>query len=142
MVGRDSYDHLREIRERLADYLIAIEFRSPSWFSERHRNTTLKFEGDNRMVNVIVDEPQGIPGSIPTVWEVTNSELSIFRLHGRNVETWNKPGLTSAAERFNYEYSEEELMEFHPHVLELAGLTDAVHVIFNVNWQDQGVKGA
>ena len=142
VVGRASYGHLREIRERLADYLIAIEFRSPSWFNERHRETTLKFERDNRMTNVIVDEPQGVPGSIPTVWEVTNSQLAIFRLHGRNAETWNKPGLTSAAERFNYEYSEQELSDFRRHVLELAELTDAVHVIFNVNWQDQGVKGA
>jgi uncharacterized protein YecE (DUF72 family) len=142
VVGRDSFDHLREIRERLADYLIAIEFRSPSWFSERHRDKTLKFERDNRMINVIVDEPQGVPGSIPTVWEVTNSQLSIFRLHGRNAETWNKPGLTSAAERFNYEYSEQELLDFRPHVLQLARQTEAAHVIFNVNWQDQGVRGA
>jgi uncharacterized protein YecE (DUF72 family) len=143
VVGRDSYDHLWEIRERLPDHLLAIEFRTPSWFNERHRATTLAFQRENRMCNVIVDEPRDVPGiSIPTVWEVTNPQLAMLRLHGRNRATWNKPGLSAASERFNYDYSEDELREFIPPVLRLAELADEVHVICNINYEDQGVRAA
>jgi uncharacterized protein YecE (DUF72 family) len=142
IAGRDSFDHLREIRERLPDHLIAIEFRNPSWFDGRHRYATLKFERDNQMCNVVVDEPSEMPGSIPTVWAATNPKLAIFRLHGRNQETWNKPGLTAASERFNYEYTEQDLLDFRPHLLELTVVAETVHVIFNVNFEDQGVRGA
>jgi hypothetical protein len=59
----------------------------------------------------VVDEPQGFSNSIPAVREVTSPEVTVVRLHGRNRATWNKKGL-SAAERFNYFYSEDELNEF------------------------------
>ena len=142
IAGRESFDHLLEIRERLPDQLIAIEFRNPSWFDGRHRYATLKFERANQMCNVVVDEPSDMPGSIPTVWAATNPKLAIFRLHGRNRDMWNKPGLTAASERFNYEYTEPELLDFHPHLRELAVVAETVHVIFNVNFEDQGVRGA
>ncbi|HKR37345.1 MAG TPA: DUF72 domain-containing protein [Steroidobacteraceae bacterium] len=61
---RASFDHLREIRERLRDYPIAVEFRHESWFGERHRASTLAFEREMQFCNVIVDEPQDVPGSI------------------------------------------------------------------------------
>jgi len=32
-------------------------------------------------------------------------------LHGRNAETWDKKGLKSASERFNYKYTRDELRE-------------------------------
>jgi uncharacterized protein YecE (DUF72 family) len=140
---RTSFDHLREIRERLSDYLVAVEFRHESWFdSERHRDSTLAFEREMRFCNVVVDEPQGLPGSIPAVWEATNPELAMFRLHGRNAETWNKKGLAAASERFDYDYSEEELAGVVPQIHELATHVPAMHVIFNNNMEDQGVRGA
>lgn len=140
---RASFDHLREIRERLRDYLLAVEFRHESWFdSERHRESTLAFEREVRFCNVIVDEPQGVPGSIPSVWEATHPELAMLRLHGRNAETWNKKGLTTAAERFDYYYAEEELAAFVPKLRGLAAYIPAMHVIFNNNMEDQGVRGA
>jgi uncharacterized protein YecE (DUF72 family) len=58
------------------------------------------------MANMVVDEPQGFPSSIPTVWEVTSPEVAVVRLHGRNGTNWNRKGITSA-ERFNYLYSED-----------------------------------
>jgi uncharacterized protein YecE (DUF72 family) len=142
IAGRESFNHLLEIRERLPDYLVAIEFRNPSWFDGRHRYATLKFERDNQMCNVVVDEPSDMPGSIPTVWAAPNPKVAIFRLNGRNQDTWNTPRLTGASERFNYEYTKEELLDFHPHLRELAVVAESVHVIFNVNFEDQGVRGA
>jgi uncharacterized protein YecE (DUF72 family) len=140
---RASFDHLREIRERLANYLVAVEFRHESWFeSDKHRDSILAFEREMQFCNVIVDEPQGVPGSIPAIWEATHPELAILRLHGRNAATWNKKGLGSAAERFDYYYSEDELAGFVSKVRELAAYVPAMHVIFNNNMEDQGVRGA
>jgi uncharacterized protein YecE (DUF72 family) len=140
---RASFDHLRELRARLPDYQVAVEFRHESWFgSEHHRESTFTFEREQRFCNVIVDEPHGLPGSIPAIWEVTNDELAMVRLHGRNVETWNRKGLTTASERFDYDYTEDELATLVPQITRIAAQVPAVHVIFNVNREDQGVRGS
>lgn len=140
---RASFDYLHEVRARLPDHQIAVEFRHESWFaSERHRDSTLAFERDQRLCNVTVDEPLGLPGSIPTVWDTTSDELAMVRLHGRNAETWNKKGLATAAERFDYDYSEDELASLAPHIRAMAAHMPTLHVIFNVNKEDQGVRGS
>jgi uncharacterized protein YecE (DUF72 family) len=69
-------------------------------------------------------------------------KLAIFRLHGRNAATWDKKGLTASSERFDYEYKEAELREFDPPVHRLAQQAQRVHVVFNNNLRDQGIRGA
>jgi len=64
------------------------------------------------------------------------------RLHGRNHGTWNKKGLTSSAQRFNYDYDESELTEVAQNVNALSRKADIVHVLFNTNYQDQGRRAA
>ena len=93
-------------------------------------------------MNVVVDEPQGIANTIPTVWEVTDPALSIVHLHGRNHGTWNKKGLVPSAQRFNYDYDEGELTEVAQNVTTLSRKADIVHVLFNTNYQDQGQRAA
>ncbi|HKR37346.1 MAG TPA: DUF72 domain-containing protein [Steroidobacteraceae bacterium] len=66
----------------------------------------------------------------------------MFRLHGRNAATWNMKGLQSASDRFNYDYTEQELSAFVPQVLALARRVQRVHVIMNNNLEDQGVRNA
>ena len=56
---------------------------------------------------VVVDEPQGFRSSTPPVVAAT-SPLAVVRFHGHNAETYEKPNI-SAAERFRYLYTEEEL---------------------------------
>jgi uncharacterized protein YecE (DUF72 family) len=65
-----------------------------------------------------------------------------FRLHGRNANTWDKKGLTASSERFDYEYRETELRQFIPPVVRLAHQAERVHVLFNNNLKDQGIRGA
>lgn len=141
IVRRASLEHLREIRARLPQHPIAIEFRHESWFSEKYRDRTLACERELGFSNVTVDEPQ-LPGSIPSVWEPTNPDLGLFRLHGRNAATWNEKGLRSASDRFNYDYTEQELAGFVPQVFALARQVKQVHVILNNNLEDQGVRNA
>ena len=91
---------------------------------------------------MIVDEPQGFANCIPSIWEVTTPDLALLRLHGRNHQTWNKKGLSSSAERFNYDYTDQELGEMAKKVVETAGAVKEMQVILNNNYEDQGQRNA
>ena len=139
----ETFDYLEHCRAMLAGFTVAVEFRNTTWFnSERHATRTLDFERQNGFVNVVVDEPQEIANTIPSVWQVTNPELAVVRLHGRNHGTWNRKGLAASSQRFDYDYSEDELREIAHEVLELAPKAKTTHVLFNNNYQDQGQRGA
>jgi uncharacterized protein YecE (DUF72 family) len=139
----ETFDYLEHCRAMLAGFTVAVEFRNPTWFdSEKHTKRTLEFERQNGLVNVVVDEPQDIRNTIPSVWEVTNPELALVRLHGRNHGTWNKKGLVASSQRFDYDYRDDELKEIAGEVLTLAPKARTTHVLFNNNYQDQGQRGA
>ena len=56
----------------------------------------------------MVDGPQGFSNSVPALWEATHPRYALLRLHGRNRATWNVKGQTSASDRFDYDYPEDE----------------------------------
>ena len=58
-------------------------------------------------------------------------------MHGRNAATWNVRG-RSAAERFDYLYSDEELQEWVEPLRELAGKAEQAYVLFNNNSRSPG----
>jgi uncharacterized protein YecE (DUF72 family) len=139
----ESFGYIEYCRAMLAGFTVAVEFRNKTWFdTERHTARTLAFERENGLVNVVVDEPQGMANTIPSVWEVTNPVLSIVRLHGRNHGTWNRKGLNASSQRFDYDYNEDELKEIGSHVKSIADKVETTHVLFNNNYQDQGQRGA
>ena len=139
----ETFEYLEFCRAMLAGFTVAIEFRNKTWFDgERHTARTLAFERDNAFVNVVVDEPQGIANTIPSVWEVTNPQLAVVRLHGRNHATWNTKGLKASSQRFDYDYSDGELSALARDIEALAPRAQTTHVLFNNNYQDQGQRGA
>lgn len=135
-------EHVAHCADFMAGYTMAVEFRNKSWFDEKHAASTLAFERERGLVNVNVDEPQGSGNSIPSVWEVTNDELALIRLHGRNHETWNIKGATAASDRFNYDYSDAELEELADQINAIAAIAARTQCIFNNNWEDQGQRNA
>jgi uncharacterized protein YecE (DUF72 family) len=48
----------------------------------------------------------------------------------------------SASDRFNYLYNESELGEWVPQIRALAAQAASVHVLFNNNYRDYGVRNA
>lgn len=138
--GEQQRDYILSCRERLPQYRIAIEFRHSSWVNDQNRERTLSFLRDNDLSFVCVDEPQGFRSSIPPVVAAT-SDLALVRFHGRNREMWETKGI-SAAERFNYLYSQEELKEWVPRIKELASVTRQLHVLFNNCHRDKAVVNA
>jgi len=138
--SRPNIDYLRELSERFP-YRIAVEFRGPTWMESDRADRTLSLLSDLGMSYVVVDEPQGFKTSIPPVVAATSPELAVLRFHGRNADTWEKPGLT-AAERFRYLYSEEELEQWVGPARELAAGAKQLHILMNNCYEDYGIRNA
>ena len=128
-----SLDYLSWAREQVGDDEMLVEFRHVSWLDEDVRAETLAFLEGLRATHVIVDAPriEGAKNVIPTVIALT-SPIAYVRFHGRNAETWNRRG-RSAAERFDYLYSEDELREWVDPLRELAGEAEQAFALFNNN---------
>jgi uncharacterized protein YecE (DUF72 family) len=113
-----------------------VEFRHRSWLDEENRNETLAFLESLGATNVIVDAPKTeAKNLVPTVVART-SKTAYVRFHGRNAATWNKR-TGSAAERFDYLYSEEELEEWVEPLQELSRESESVYAMFNNNGRSQ-----
>ncbi len=137
---RRNADYIAALPDHLPDDRIAVEFRGGGWMEPDTATDTLALLERCGLAYVCVDEPQGFRTSTPPVTAVT-APLAYVRFHGRNAATWDAR-TAAASDRFNYLYSEAELREWAPRILELARAADAVHVLFNNNYQDVGVRNA
>ena len=137
-----NLEHIDECRERLRGLRLVVEFRNKTWFEGRHAQQTLDFERKRGLVNAVVDEPQGLANTIPSIWDVTTPQLAVVRLHGRNHGTWNRKGLASSAQRFNYDYDTAESTELSERIRRLGSQTELTQVVFNNNYEDQGQRNA
>jgi uncharacterized protein YecE (DUF72 family) len=118
-----------------------VEFRHRSWLDEEHRNHTLAFLESLGATNVIVDAPKTeAKNLVPTVVALT-SPTAYVRFHGRNASTWNVRGKT-AAERFNYLYSDDELQEWAGPLGMVAAEAEQVFAFFNNNGRSQSPDGS
>jgi uncharacterized protein YecE (DUF72 family) len=142
LCNRGGRAHVAHCVERMGERTLSVEFRHGTWFDERHLDGTLAFERELRVVHTIVDGPQGFANSVPMVWEATHPDYALLRLHGRNADTWDIRGGASAAERFNYDYPDDELRELAAGVQRFAPRVPTTHVIFNNNMEDQGQRNA
>jgi len=136
-----SLDYLRWARDQLADDKMLVEFRHSSWFADDTRDDTLRFLEEIGATHVVVDAPriEGAKNVIPTVLALTSRTLYV-RFHGRNASTWNKRG-GSAAERFDYLYSEDELREWIAPLRELAEQAQRAYAFFNNNASSPDGRG-
>jgi uncharacterized protein YecE (DUF72 family) len=128
-----SLDYLTWAKEQLGGDEMLVEFRHRSWLDEENRAETLAFLEDLGAAYVTVDAPRSDTAKnlVPTVPAVT-AKTAYVRFHGRNLGTWNKRG-GSAAERFDYLYSDEELEELVPTLAELAQQSERAFAFFNNN---------
>src|SRR2546425_947011 len=82
--------------------------RTETWMSERNREESLAFLEERKLPFVCVDMPQGFPSSVPPIAAATADDLAVVRFHGRDAKAWTTKSET-AADRFKYDYSKEEL---------------------------------
>jgi uncharacterized protein YecE (DUF72 family) len=137
---RDNRAEVEALRERLPDYQVAVEFRSPRWLSEeRDRERTLGMLEEHGLVFVCVDAPK--VSELPRIMAVTNPELLVVRFHGRSDGTWSDTS-RSAAERFRYLYSEQELDELAHQVRDVVEEARESHLLMNNCYRDYSVRNA
>jgi uncharacterized protein YecE (DUF72 family) len=127
-----SLDYLEWAVEQLQGDEALVEFRHAAWLDDEHRDETLAFLERHGMTYVIVDAPRTEARNVLPTVVATTSPTAYVRFHGRNAATWNKR-TGSAAERFDYLYSDEELQEWAGQLRELAGKAEVVYAMFNNN---------
>jgi len=138
--SHENREYLRMLPQRLPGWPLAVEFRGGGWMKEEAAADTLGLLEEAGLTYVAVDEPQGFSNSTPPLTAAT-APLAMVRLHGRNAATWeSRTG--AASDRFKYLYTDAELEEWVPRIRELATLVGSVHVLFNNNYEDWGMRNA
>jgi uncharacterized protein YecE (DUF72 family) len=138
---RRNLAYLDRAADRLAGHRVLVEFRDPSWVAPPRRASTLDFLRRRGLVYVSVDAPQFADrATMPPLAEAT-SDWAVVRLHGRNHDTWFAH-TKSAAERFDYLYSAEELGEWEAPVRRLVDETEVTWVLFNNCRHDYAPRNA
>jgi uncharacterized protein YecE (DUF72 family) len=150
-----SKAHLERLRERLPDEPLWVEFRHDSWMHPKLPS----WLAERSLGYCAVDEP-ALPGLVPPVTHVTNG-VGYVRFHGRNAtHWWNTAGRGSGAVaagahqtaplprvrgdqlRYDYNYSERELMEWVGKINDLAKQAKQTYLFFNNCHAGQAARNA
>lgn len=135
--SHQAYRWLEEVRRRLPDYDLAVEFRHMRWLAPGHREKSLTFLVDHGMTAVIIDGPWIKDWKGPVA---VTAPIAYVRFHGRNRTNWYKKRIETA-QRYRYLYRQEELADW---VETIRPLAQQVHIfaIFNNCYQDYGIRNA
>jgi len=134
-------EELGTVVDILGPHGLAIELRNRNWVDGEQREATLDWFADGEVAFVGVDAPPGDNFQImPPLDAVTNPRIAYLRAHGRNTKGY----LTgrSVAERFAWQYTDEELQEIAGRARRLAESAGEVHVAFNNNRGDDAPTAA
>ena len=125
----------------LAPLRAAVEFRHASWLEQGEAARTLDLLEGLGAAYVCVDEPRLEAANVLPPLAALTSDTAYVRFHGRNAETWNiRTG--SAAERFKYLYSMEELSEWVEPVRCLSERASTTYLMFNNCFADYAPRNA
>ena len=133
---RHNLAELEELARPARAFWCDVELRNRNWMEGEELEETLDFFRRQKATLTLVDAPNEEHFTImpSIVDEVTDPRLAYLRLHGRDPKAYLQ-GKT-VAERFFYDYSDEEIDEIAARAKKLAGEADKVHVIFNNNARD------
>ena len=130
--SRNCLDELDALIEEFAPDPIAVELRHRYWLVGEQQEATLAWFEQRGVPFVCVDSPPGehVP-ILPPIDAVTLPRLAYLRAHGRNREGYTRG--RSVAERFAYDYGDEELREIGGRTERLAAEAQEVRTMFNNN---------
>lgn len=120
---------------------LAVELRNRKWVTGGQLTETEAWFKKHKVTYVMVDAPADPHFMImPGTDLVTNQKLAYLRAHGRNARGYIAG--RSVAERFNYDYSDEEIAEMARRVVKVAKHAEHMHVIYNNNTSNYAPKAA
>jgi len=123
---------LDTLAELFASHPLAVELRNRDWVVRERFEETVGYFRKRRLTLVLVDAPESEHFTVmPGFDSVTDKRLGYFRLHGRNAEGYIKG--RSVAERFDYDYSPEEVSEIAERLRNVDKEVERLHVIANNN---------
>ncbi len=125
--------HIEHLRESLPGEPLSVEFRHASWM---HRQLP-EWLRERDLGYCAVDEP-ALPGLVPPVVHLT-TDIGYVRFHGRNEATWWGRG---GGDRYDYDYSERELLEWVERVRVLAERAKQTYLFFNNCHAGQAARNA
>ena len=126
---------------RLAPDPTAVEFRHASWVKPQELPRTLDLLTELGTAYVGVDEPRLQSAGVRPPITAATSTTGYVRFHGRNAATW-KAHVDSAAERFKYVYTDEELAEWLEPLHRLSEETHVTYAMFNNCYADYAPRNA
>jgi uncharacterized protein YecE (DUF72 family) len=133
---KNNLAEIDELLARLGSLGVAVELRNRNWMEGEQLARTLEFFRRHHTAIVLVDAPAEAHFTVmPSDFdEITNPKIAYLRLHGRDPQAYLR-GKT-VAERFYYDYRDEEIAEVAQRAKKLAREADTVHVVFNNNALD------
>ncbi|MEW6201317.1 MAG: DUF72 domain-containing protein [bacterium] len=121
--SHQNLNYIQRLKENFAGDSLHIEFRNDTWLRDDVFN---KLENSD-IGFCMVDEPP-LDGLLPPVTKTT-TDIGYVRFHGRNTVDWWHP--RKGSDRYNYDYSDDELAEWMPKINELLKRCKFILIFFN-----------
>jgi len=125
--------YLDELLRAFAGIPLVVEFRNDEW----QKDSVYMGLKDRGIGLVNVDEPA--LKRLPKPTNLVTSDYAYIRLHGRNKANWWSGNNTT---RYDYLYSEGELAEWLPRIMEIIKTAKLLLVAFNNHYKGQAVQNA
>jgi uncharacterized protein YecE (DUF72 family) len=130
---------LDTIAELFSSHPLAVELRNRDWVIGERFDETVDYFRKRKLSLVLLDAPESEHFTVMPGFDcVTDQRLGYFRLHGRNAEGFVKG--RSVAERFDYDYSPEEVKEIAERLRKVDKEVERLHVIANNNRSNYAPK--
>ena len=131
----ENQTYLRMLPERLHGLPTAVEFRNREWIQDE----VFELLRECNLAYCAVDQPR-FKNLVPPIAVVTSRRLGYVRFHGRNYQAWWHH--EEAHERYDYLYTEEELQELVPKIIDMDTATEKVFAFANNHYKGQAVDTA
>ena len=127
----ENRGYLIKLRRLFPEFPLVAELRHESWSVEEALGTLI----DYKLGFCNIDQPH-YPKAMPPTSLLT-SGVGYVRLHGRNCFRWFSGAEAHKTSRYDYLYSEEELLEWKKRIERIASYSRKTFVVFN---NDEGPK--
>lgn len=128
-----NLDYMKRLREKSGEIPFWVEFRNIYWV----KPAVYEFLSENEIGYCCVDQPQ-LKGLIPPQ-DTATTDMSYVRFHGRNKDSWWGG---SVDDRYNYDYTKNELEEWLDKIRELRKKTSKTYLFFNNCHMGNAIKNA
>ncbi len=131
----EATSFIRDLRDELPrEWPAVVEFRHSGWL----RGTVYEALAQMDLGFVNCDMPS-LRGLMPPT-DVVTSDIAYVRFHGRNAGAWYDHD--QAWERYDYGYSDQELTEWVPRLMDIARRSRKAYVVFNNHPRGQSARNA